>query len=256
MYGEATLEPEGDQKEAIDSILGKFPGGGQAGDKLKDADREGPARVGRAGQLQGRHRAVARRRGGVLRELGWAATTSRRQGSGWSRRTTRTSRAGGAREVRRGQDQEHDYKDVEYLTDDSGEAGAVSRRLPRARHGGRGQGRHRHEQGRQEALGRRELQEARSRARPRTGSGSSTSNSPQFLKSAQGTMALPESFEKFFKEPFVATVDADDDGVVFEGKVPGGDRADVRIRRPGKRPARASCPATRGSRWRRPTSGS
>src|SRR5215208_1428458 len=36
MYGEATLKPEGDQKEAIDAILAKFPGGGQAGDKLKD----------------------------------------------------------------------------------------------------------------------------------------------------------------------------------------------------------------------------
>src|SRR5215210_1314460 len=34
-YGEAALKPEGDQKEAIDAILAKFPGGGQAGDKLK-----------------------------------------------------------------------------------------------------------------------------------------------------------------------------------------------------------------------------
>ena len=36
IYGEATLKPEGDQKEAIDAILAKFPGGGQAGDRLKD----------------------------------------------------------------------------------------------------------------------------------------------------------------------------------------------------------------------------
>ena len=29
IYGEATLKPEGDQKEAIDTILSKFPGGGR-----------------------------------------------------------------------------------------------------------------------------------------------------------------------------------------------------------------------------------
>jgi len=54
MYGEANLKPEGDQKQAIDSILSKFPGGGEA-------------RIGRAGQLREGHRSLARRRGGVLR---------------------------------------------------------------------------------------------------------------------------------------------------------------------------------------------
>ena len=37
MYG----KPEGDQKEAIDAILAKFPGGGQAGNKLKDLIEKG-----------------------------------------------------------------------------------------------------------------------------------------------------------------------------------------------------------------------
>ena len=41
MYGEATLDPEGDEKEAIDSILAKFPGGGEAGDKLKELIEKG-----------------------------------------------------------------------------------------------------------------------------------------------------------------------------------------------------------------------
>src|ERR671911_1732317 len=41
MYGEATLKPDGDQKDAIDAILAKFPGGGQAGDKLKDLIEKG-----------------------------------------------------------------------------------------------------------------------------------------------------------------------------------------------------------------------
>ncbi len=35
VYGEATISPEGDQKAAVDAILSKFPGGGEAGEKLK-----------------------------------------------------------------------------------------------------------------------------------------------------------------------------------------------------------------------------
>ncbi len=35
VYGEVTIKPEGDQKESVDTILSKFPGGGEAGDKLK-----------------------------------------------------------------------------------------------------------------------------------------------------------------------------------------------------------------------------
>ena len=41
MYGEATLKPEGDQKAALDSLLAKFPGGGEAGQKLKEAIEKG-----------------------------------------------------------------------------------------------------------------------------------------------------------------------------------------------------------------------
>jgi Protein of unknown function (DUF3352) len=35
VYGEATLQPEGDQKAAIDSIVEKFPGEGSAGDRIR-----------------------------------------------------------------------------------------------------------------------------------------------------------------------------------------------------------------------------
>ena len=35
MYGEATLEPEGDQKAAIDSLVEKFPGAGGAGERVR-----------------------------------------------------------------------------------------------------------------------------------------------------------------------------------------------------------------------------
>src|SRR5215218_8115073 len=41
LYAEATLKPAGDQKAAVDSILAKFPGGGQAGEMLKEAIEKG-----------------------------------------------------------------------------------------------------------------------------------------------------------------------------------------------------------------------
>ena len=36
IYGEATLEPEGDQKAAIDALIEKFPGEGSAGERIRD----------------------------------------------------------------------------------------------------------------------------------------------------------------------------------------------------------------------------
>jgi uncharacterized protein DUF3352 len=48
-------------------------------------------------------------------------------------------------------------------------------------------------------------------------------NSPAIAKAMQRTgagAALPESFRDLLKEPVIATVDADNDGVTFEGRVP------------------------------------
>ena len=36
VYGEVTIKPEGDQKEQVDALLSKFPGGDNAGATLKD----------------------------------------------------------------------------------------------------------------------------------------------------------------------------------------------------------------------------
>jgi hypothetical protein len=45
-------------------------------------------------------------------------------------------------------------------------------------------------------------------------------NGPELFNAMREVGTLPESFRKFFKEPFAATVDADDDGVVVESNVP------------------------------------
>ena len=173
IYGEATLKPEGDQKEAIDTILAKFPGGGQAGDKLKDLIEKGAARVGRADQLQGGHRALARRRGRVLRR---EPRPDRRDAE--RRRPDRHRRRGQgarrAREVGRGQAHEDELQGrrVPHGREQGGRRRV--RRLPGARHRGGRQGGHRHEQGRQEAVRRRGYNERARRRRRRPARASST----------------------------------------------------------------------------------
>jgi hypothetical protein len=48
-------------------------------------------------------------------------------------------------------------------------------------------------------------------------------NSPEVMRTLrQSGTPLPDSFNDLFKEPFVATLDADPDGVTFEGSVPEG----------------------------------
>ena len=124
MYGEATLKPEGDQKEAIDAILAKFPGGGQAGDKLKDLIekglRESDAPVSYKEDIEpwlGDEAAffVANlsANGDAQSNAGLIATDDEDKARAALEKTAE------------GKLVRHDYKGVEYLTDDSKEAGAV-----------------------------------------------------------------------------------------------------------------------------------
>jgi hypothetical protein len=218
IYGEANLKPEGDQKQAIDSILSKFPGGGEAGDKLKDLIEKGlresdapisfkkdiepwlgdeaaffATGIGQNGQLEASAALIA--------------TTDE------DKARTRS------RSPRRARPDAH-YKDVDYLTDELRRGGRGVRRLPRARHRGRREGRHRREQGRAEPVRRRRLQEGhRDAASDRLGL--FYVNSPEFLHArGRAGARMPDSFKKFFQEPVVATVDADDDGVVVEAQRP------------------------------------
>ena len=218
VYGEATLDPEGDQKQAIDSILAKFPGGGQAGDKLKELIekglRESDAPISFKDDIEpwlgdeaGFFASSVDASGEPSAAVALVATDDEDK----SLETLEKSAEG--KLTRK------NYKDVEYLTDESDEAGAVLdgflvlgteagvKAVIDTSKGGK------------------KLSDDESYKNALEGAsedrlGLFYLNSPQFLKSAQGMTALPQSFEKFFKEPFVATVDADDDGVVFEGKVP------------------------------------
>ena len=115
---------------------------------------------------------------------------------------------------------EKNYKDVEYLTDESGEAGAVFDGFVVLGS----------EAGVKAAI---DTSEGGKRLSDDENYGNAIDdaaddrlglfyvNSPELLRAIRESGApFPESFKKFFDEPVVATLDADEDGVVFEGTVP------------------------------------
>jgi Protein of unknown function (DUF3352) len=123
-YGEITLDPEGDQRQAIDTILSKFPGDRRAVDRMKalidhalgessghlsyDKDVEpwlGDEAAFFAGGL------------GENGELDASAALVAATDEGKARDALEKSAEG--------QTENHTYKGVDYLTDESGEAGAV-----------------------------------------------------------------------------------------------------------------------------------
>ena len=218
VYAEATLNPSGDQKEAIDSILSKFPGGGQAGDKLKDLIeqglRESDAPVSFKKDIEP----------WLGDEVAFFASTvgagSDPSGGAVMVATDDEEQAEAALEKSaEGKVTRHDYKDVEYVTDESRDAGAVfdgflvlgsEPAVKAAIDTSKGGKKLSDDEQYKNTL--EDVSEDRL--------GLVYVNSPEFLKSAQAMTSVPQSFRKFFEKPFAATVDADNDGVTFEGKVP------------------------------------
>src|SRR6185503_16439277 len=112
------------QKQAVDSILSKFPGGGEAGDKLKDLIdkglRQSDAPVSFKDDIEpwlGDEAAFF---------VGGIGQSGDAKASAGLIATTDEDKAREALEKSaEGKVKKQDYNGVEYLTDDSGEAGAV-----------------------------------------------------------------------------------------------------------------------------------
>jgi len=221
IYGEATLDPEGDQQEAIDAILAKFPGGGETGDKLKDLIEKG---------LRESDAPVSFKKD-IEPWLGDEAAFFVAGGSGRGGPPEATAAIVAADDEDKAEDAleksaEGDttkkrYKDVDYLTDESGEAGAVfdgflvlgsEPGVKAAIDASKGD----------TNLSDDDAYEKATEGAAEDRLGLFYVNMPEVLKTAQesgGAAAIPNSFNKFFKEPVVATVDADNDGVALEAKV-------------------------------------
>ena len=217
-YGEATLKPEGEQKEAVDAILAKFPGGGAAGDKLKElidkALRESDAPVSFSKDIEpwlGDEAAFFTSGGNAGNFKASAALVATDDEDAALEAVEKTGEGKISRQT---------YKDVEYMTDESEEAAAVFdgfvvlgseagvKAVIDTKEGGETLS---DAEGFQNAL--------EDAAEDRLGL--FFVNSPALQASLQRAGApMPDSLERLFREPFVATLDADPDGVTFEGSVP------------------------------------
>jgi hypothetical protein len=218
-YGEATLKPEGDQKEAVDAILAKFPGGGQAGDRLKElidkALRESDAPVSFKEDIEpwlGDEAAFFA--SGIGDDGNFKSAAALVATEDEDAALEAVEKTGEGKITRK------TYKDVEYMTDESKEAAAVfdgfvvlgSEAGVKAVIDTKDGGSKLSDDDRYNKA----IEDA---AEDRLGL--LFVNSPELKRSLQqaGT-PMPDSFRELFDEPFVATLDADRDGVTFEGSVP------------------------------------
>lgn len=217
IYGEVTLKPEGDQKEAVDTVVSKFPGQGSAGDRLQGlvdkALEDSEAGISYKDDVEpwlGDEAAFFVTGRNLDQNVALLAADDEDK----AREALEKSAEGKVTKKT--------YKGVEYLMDEGEEtnAGAV---LDGFLMFGT-------EAGVKAAIDTREGGSALADSDDYNNAIDDVSddrlglvyiNSPQLLKDNAGAAAaVPDNFKQVFEEPTVVTIDADDDGVVFEGSLP------------------------------------
>jgi hypothetical protein len=218
VYAEADLAPDGDQKQAVDSILAKFPGGGRAGDKLKELVDKG---------LRKSDPSVSYEKD-IEPWLGdeaafFASSFGASGGHGALGLLVATDDEDAAldtlKKTATGKVTEKSYRDVDYLMDESpdlnaaaafdgflviGTESGVKAAIDTSKDGSTLSDDDRYKDALDKAADDR--------------LGLFYLNLPELKKQAEqaGTGALPQSFNRFFNEPAVATARADDDGVLVQ----------------------------------------
>ena len=217
VYGEVTLKPEGDQKEAVDTIVSKFPGQGSAGDRLQGlvdkALKDSDAGISYEDDVEP----------WLGDEAAFFVTGKNMDQSVALFAADDEDKAREALEASaEGKVTKKTYKDVEYLTDeaDKTNAGAVFDGFLIVGT----------EAGVKAAIDTSDGGAPLADSDDYTGAIDDVSddrlgliyiNSPQLLKdNSNATAAVPDNFKKVFEQPTVVTIDADQDGVVFEGSLP------------------------------------
>jgi hypothetical protein len=216
MYGEATLAPEGDQKQAVDSILAKFPGGeGGLRDLIEKGLRnaDGPVSFKKDIEPWLGDQAAFFVVGSLVQPAGRPSAAALIATDDEDKAQAALERSG------EGKTTQHTYKDVDYLTDESGDAGAVFDGFLVLGS----------EPGVKAAIdtskgGPKLSDDDRFKAKLDDAAADRLGllylNSPEIAKSIPQAAGVPPSLRDALKEPFIATVDADDDGVVVEGTLP------------------------------------
>jgi hypothetical protein len=217
-YGEATLRPEGSQKEAIEAIVAKFPGEGSAGERIQKLIDQGlkdsKAPLGYEEDVEP----------WLGDEAAFFATGVGPEGdldaAGLIATDDEDAALAALEKTAEGKITRKTHTDVEYLTDGSDEAGAVFDGFLVLGT----------EAGVKAAIdtsrGGKPLSDDDAYSNALDGAsddrlGLFYMNSPELRDMAEQTgTPLPDSFKRLFDEPLVATIDADNDGVVFEANVP------------------------------------
>lgn len=218
IYGEVTLKPEGDQKAAVDTIVSKFPGQGSAGDRL-----------------QGLIDKALRESGGpelsykddiepwLGDEAAFFVTGKNMSDNALLIATDDEDKAREAVEKSaEGKITRKSYRDVEYFMDEGDDANTaavfdgfvvtgteagVKAAIDTSKGGSTLSGSDAYD------FATEDISDDRL--------GLLFVNSPQLLKDNTNAAAtVPDNFKRVFETPAVVTVDADEDGVAFEGSLP------------------------------------
>jgi hypothetical protein len=217
IYGEVNLNPEGDQKEAVNTIVSKFPGEGSAGDRLKvlvdKALRDSDTGITYEDDVEpwlGDEAAFF-----VFgKQMDQNALLLAADDEDKAREALETSAEGKVTMKT--------YRDVEYMVDEAEETntGAVFDGFVVLGTEG----------GVKAAIDTSKGDSPLADSDDYTGAVDDVSddrlglvyiNSPQLLKDNTNAAAdVPENFKSVFEQPTVITLDADRDGVVFEGSLP------------------------------------
>jgi hypothetical protein len=217
IYGEVNLKPEGDQKEAVDTIVSKFPGEGGAGDRLRvlidKALRDSDTGISYEDDVEpwlGDEAAFF-----VFgKQMDQNALLLAADDEDKAQATLEKSAEGKVTKKT--------YRDVEYLMDEADESntGAIFDGFVVVGT----------EAGVKAAIDTSKGDSPLADTDDYKGAIDDVSddrlglvyiNSPQILKDNTNAAAgVPENFKSVFEEPAVITVDADSDGVVFESSLP------------------------------------
>ena len=221
VYGEATLKPEGDQRKAVDSILAKFPGGGQACDKLKGLIEKSLRKSDPSVSFE---KDIEPWLGDEAAFFVSDFITPRGQAANAFLVATDDEEAarGALEKTSEGKLTHKSYKDVDYLKDESGDTNTaavfdgfvvvgtepgVKAAIDTSKGGAKLSDDDRYKNSLEKAAGDR--------------LGLIYVDMPGLVKKAQeaGGGALPGSLTGSIKEPLVATVAAEDDGVAIESTI-------------------------------------
>jgi hypothetical protein len=220
IYAEATLQPEGDQKAAVESLIEKVPGEGDAGERIQRLMEDAFAGSGLA-YAKDVEPWLGDEAGFFLSALGpngddatGAALVATDDEGKTEDAIEKAAKAEGGRKA------SYDGNDYYAFGDDDTAAGVVEGWLVVGNEAGF--------KAAVDAAGGESLdgddryQEALDDAASEERLGFLYLNSPAFLDQLRksGAGAALGQFEQFFRDPFLATVDADSDGIRLEAVVP------------------------------------